>query len=190
MVTSKKVLQYCYFICMFTLVACASTSKSEVLETAIDDNGSPKWVAQGSRPLKSSNTRVFHGVGHAEPGGDLSKQITIADRRAKAEMGKILSSYMKIVSRNYIASGEGKNTGFDHYQAAQHINAITRNNLQIARIVGHWRDSKDNTIYSVAELNLGQVTNTLKPQVMDNGFISYFRLKSNTIFDNIAIVKK
>ena len=187
---TKKVFQCFYFICVLMLYACASTSDSKVLETAIDDNGSPKWVSQGSRSLKSSNNRVFHGVGRAELGGDLSKQITIADKRAKAEMGRILASYMKIVSRNYIASGEGKKSGFDHDQAAQHINAITRNNLPIARIVGHWRDSKDNYIYSVAELNLGQVTNTLKPQLMDHGFITYFQLESNAIFDNIATVKR
>ena len=65
-------------------------------------------------------------MGKATLRGDLSKQIKLSDRRAKAEINKLLSSYIKVVSRNYIASGHAQKSGFDHFQASQYIASITQ----------------------------------------------------------------
>ena len=91
-----------------------------------------------------------------------------------------------MVSRNYIASGRAQESGFDHFQTSQYISAITEYNMQSIKVISHWQDDKNNTVYSIAELDLSTVKTTLKPGPINNGFISYFDIEGNNIFDRFA----
>jgi len=152
----------------------------------LDKDGNPIWISNGSQSIITDNKRIFQGVGKATLSGDLSKQTNLSDRRAKAEINKLLSSFIKVVSRNYIASGRAQESGFDHFQASQHIATITQYNTPSVKVIAHWQDNKNNTVYSIAELDLGAVKSTLKPESINNGFISYFNVEGNNIFDRFA----
>ena len=184
MITYRMFNCFCVVIGISILGSCASDGPT--FDSELDKDGNPIWVSNGSQSVSNDNQRIFQGVGKATLKGDLAKQITIADMRAKAQINKLLSSYIKIVSRNYIASGRAQESGFDHFQASKHITVITDYNIPSARVIGHWKDNKNNMVYSIAELDLSTVKTTLKPGLINSGFISYFNIEGNNIFDGFA----
>ena len=60
-----------------------------------------------------------------------------------------------------------------------------------ARIIGRWRDTKSNAIYSLAELDLKQVKSTVHgAEEMISGFDYYVDKHGETIFDGMAEERK
>jgi len=169
---------------VFVLNSCAS--EGHTIDSALDKDGNPIWVSSGSQSITDNNKRFFQGVGKATFKGDVSKQTTIADMRAKTQIYELLSAYIKTVSRNYIASGRAQKNGFDHFQASKHITTIAEYNMPSAKVIGHWRDKKNNIVYSIAELDLSTVKTTIKPGLINSGFISYFNIEADTIFDGFS----
>jgi len=169
---------------IFVLNSCASDGHK--IDSELGQDGNPVWVSSGSQSITNNNKRFFQGVGKATFAGDLSKQTSMADMRAKAQINELLSAYIKTVSRNYIASGRAQESGFDHYQASKQITTISNNNMPSAKVIGHWRDKKNNIIYSIAELDLSTVKTTIKPGLINSGFISYFNNEADSIFDGLS----
>lgn len=59
------------------------------------------------------------------------------------------------------------------------------------KIIGHWRNEKDNTIFSIAELDLEQVKQTTDMVNNMNGDLKrYINDHSNNIFDQVSQEKK
>lgn len=157
------------------------------ISNELSANGVPRWVAIGSKTLKSKSGRVFHGVGSAVEAGDFARQTTIADQRAKSELENILNSYIEIVSRDYTASVKLMNESFIHQKSAEDINTITEINMPAVRVVGHWRDSKTGIVYSIAELSMTHVQTSLeKMKGLDDAFLSFLQSEGLNIFDRIA----
>ncbi len=166
------------------LVACSSKTK---VESDMNISGAPDWVNEGTNILKDKDGRLFHGVGFAPPMGDMSLQKSTADNRARAEVARVLSSYMNVVSRDYVEStGTGEQQ--DLSQAVSHdIENITKVNLTGAKIIGNYRDEKTNTIYSIAELDMKHVKGILDSvESMNQGFRDYIKNKGDNIFDRMA----
>ncbi len=170
------------------LVACSGKT---TVESDLGIKGAPDWVNEGTNILKTKNGRLFHGVGSAPPLGDLSLQTSTADNRARAEVARILSSYMEIVSRDYIASGKAGESGFTEQSVSRQIDNITRINLTGVRIIAHWRDKKNGVIYSLAELDMDQVKKILDSVGnMNAGLKQYLDKEGPKIFDRIATTKE
>ena len=83
------------------LMACGGRT---MVESDLRIKGAPDWVNEGTNVLKNKDGRLFHGVGSAPPMGSQSLQVSAADDRARAEVARILSSYMDVVSRDYLSS--------------------------------------------------------------------------------------
>ena len=174
-------------LALFVVVLLAACSSQTTVESDLGISGAPDWVNEGTNILKTKDGRLFHGVGSAPPLGDFSLQTSTADNRARAEIARILSSYMEIVSRDYIASGKADKAGFTEQNITRQIDNITKINLTGARVIGHWRDEKTNTVYSIAELDMEQVKKTLeKVEAMNQGLKYYLGDQGNKIFDRIA----
>ena len=75
------------------LSACSSTTQ---VESDLSIKGAPDWVNEGTHILNDKDGRLFHGVGLASPMGDMSLQKSVADDRARAEVARVLSSYMDV----------------------------------------------------------------------------------------------
>jgi hypothetical protein len=149
--------------------------------------GVPDWVNEGTATLKTKDGRLFHGVGSAKPMSDLSFQTSVADNRARAEIARILTSYMEVVSRDYVASQSAREQGYTQANASREINNVTKVNLSGARIIGHWRDKKSGIVYSIAELDMDQVKQTLdQVSAMNEGLKGYFQTEGDNIFDRIV----
>ncbi len=167
------------------LVACSSGNTKVESDLGFDD--APDWVNEGTNMLSTEEGRVLHGVGSAPPLGDFSLQKSTADNRARAEVARILSSYMEIVSRDYISSGKAAEQGFTEQSISREIDNVTRINLTGARIIGSWKDPKTNTIFSIAELKLDQVKATLEGvKSMNAGLKAYMNSDGDKIFDRVA----
>ncbi len=166
------------------LAACAGKTR---VESDLHIAGAPDWVNKGSGVLKDHKGRLFHGVGSAPPMGDRSLQTETADNRARAELARALTSYLEVVSSDYAsASGSGADSALD-LGVTRQIDTITRVNLTGSRIIARWRDEDSDVIYSLAELDLKRVKDTLGGiEAMDPGFRAYIQRQGSNVFDRMA----
>jgi len=165
------------------LAACAGRT---MVESDLQIKGAPDWVNEGTNILKNRNGRLFHGVGSAPPMGDMSLQMSTADERARAEVARILSSYMEVVSRDYAAVAGAGESASQEQAIQRQIDNVTRVNLAGSRIIAHWRDKKSNVIYALAELDIQQVQSTLRSvQDMNAGFKDHMVHEGDNIFDRM-----
>jgi hypothetical protein len=170
------------------VAACSSTTK---VESDLGLKGAPDWVNQGSSILNDKDGRLFHGVGSASPTGDMSLQRSVADDRARAEVARVLSSYMDVVSSDYMASAKSGEAGTAEESVSRQIKNLTKVNLTGAKIIGNWRDPKTNIIYSIAELDMNHVKTTLNGvQDMNTDLKRYIETQADNIFDRVAKEKK
>lgn len=169
--------------------ACSSTTK---VESDLGIKGAPDWVNQGTNILSEKDGRLFHGVGSASPMGDMALQKSVADDRARAEVARVLSSYMDVVSNDYLASAKAGGANNTSEEAvSRQIKALTKVNLAGAKVIGSWRDPKTNIIYSIVELDMKQVKSTLAgTQDMNDDLKRYIESSGDNIFDRVANQKK
>lgn len=174
--------------------ACSGTTK---VESDLGIKGAPDWVNEGTNILNDKDGRLFHGVGSASPMGDMALQKSTADDRARAEVARILSSYMDVVSNDYLSSaktGSSATAGgasVAEESVTRQIRSLTKVNLAGARIIGSWRDPRTNIIYSIAELDMKHVKSTLAgTQDMNADLKRYLENSADNIFDRVAKEKK
>jgi hypothetical protein len=176
------------FATVLLLSACGGKT---MVESDLGMSGAPDWVNEGTQYLNDKNGRLFHGVGQAPTMGDESLQISTADNRARAEVARILSSYLDVVSNDYTAASGSGDTAVSQQAVSRQIRNLTKVNLSGVKIIGHWRNEKDNTIFSIAELDLEQVKQTTDMVNNMNGDLKrYINDHSNNIFDQVSQEKK
>ena len=168
--------------------ACSSTTK---VESDLGLKGAPDWVNEGTNILNDKDGRLFHGVGSSSPTGDMSLQKSVADDRARAEVARVLSSYMDVVTSDYMSAAKSGAANVTEEAVSRQIKALTKVNLTGAKIIGSWRDPKTNIIYSIAELDMNHVKSTLAgTQGMNEDLKRYIENSADNIFDRIAKEKK
>jgi hypothetical protein len=167
------------------LAACGGKT---TVESDLGIKGAPDWVNEGTNILNDKNGRLFHGVGSAPAMGDLSLQIATADDRARAEVARVLSSYLDVASSDYLAntqSGAGSET---EQAVSRQVKNLSKVNLTGAKIIGRWTDKRSKTVYSIAELDMKQVKTTLQNvQGMNDDLRRYLDLNADNIFDKAAL---
>jgi hypothetical protein len=133
-----------------------------VVESDLGIKGAPDWVNKGTQAVNDKDGRLFHGVGSSPALGDDALQRSTADDRARAEVARMLSTYLDVVSSDYSASaGTGSNANADQSVSRQ-VKAVTKQNLAGSKIIGRWKDGRTNTVYSIAELDFKAVKTTLE----------------------------
>lgn len=176
------------FLIALAVTACSSTTK---VESDLNIKGAPDWVNEGTNILNNKDGRLFHGVGSASPMGDMALQKSTADDRARAEVARVLSSYMDVVSDDYISSAKAGGANVTEEAVSRQIKNLTKVNLAGAKIIGSWRDPKTNIIYSIAELDMKQVKSTVAgTQNMNDDLKRYIETRADNIFDRVAKEKQ
>jgi hypothetical protein len=179
------------FLVLLLSVVAACTSSTTKVESNLGISGAPDWVNEGTNILNNKNGRLFHGVGSASPMGDPALQKSVADDRARAEVARILSSYLDVVSNDYMAAAKSGDTAVNEESVSRQIKNFSKVNLAGSRIIGSWRDPKTNIIYSIAELDMNQVKSTLAGvQDMNADLKRYIETSGDNIFDRISKEKK
>lgn len=166
------------------LLACASNPG---LNEETDAEGVPAWVNEGSNIFTSKQGRRFHGVGSAPMLGNFSLQTSTAENRAKEEIARILASYIEIVSRDFIASGDAEAAGFTAQSVAQQMDRLSSVDLTGIQVIGHWQDKESKVVYAIAEADMQQVHDAItSSKLLDPGLLNFIKSEGNSIFDRIA----
>ncbi len=174
---------FTFFLMAFIALSLGACSGKTRVKSDLNIKGAPKWVNKGTQILKDKRGRLFHGVGIAGPMGDISLQRDAADNRARAELARVLSSYMDIVSSDYVAASGGGN----EQTISRQIKNLSKINLTGARIIGRWRDKRSNTIYSIVELDMKRMKKMLtQVQGMNADLRRYINQSGDNIFDNMT----
>lgn len=182
---SNKFLTVC--LMALSLVVLSACGGRTTVKSDLGIAGAPDWVNKGTAFVDDKGGRLLHGVGSAPVMGDQSLQISTADDRARAELGRILSTYMDVASRDYrAASGSGADAATTQSVTRQ-VNALTKVNLAGARIIGHWHDERTGTIYSIAELDVDHIKETVgHVEDMDVDLQHYIHDNADNIFDKAS----
>jgi hypothetical protein len=170
---------------MLALAACGGGKT--VVESDLGIKGAPDWVNKGTQAVNDRDGRLFHGVGSSPSVGDEALQRSTADDRARAEVARMLSTYVDAVSNDYsAAAGTGANANADQSVSRQ-IKAVTKQNLAGSKIIGRWKDSRTNMVYSIAELDFRQVKTTLEgANGMNDDVKRYIGRNADNIFDKVS----
>ena len=174
---------------MLALAACGGGKT--VVESDLGIKGAPDWVNKGTQAVNDKDGRLFHGVGASPTLGDDALQRSTADDRARAEVARMLSTYIDAVSNDYsAAAGTGANANADQSVSRQ-IKAVTKQNLAGSKIIGRWKDSRTNMVYSIAELDFKSVKTTLEgANGMNEDLKRYIGRNGENIFDKVSGEKK
>jgi hypothetical protein len=171
-------------IAALLLAACAGKT---TVKSNLHIKGAPSWVNKGTNTLNDKKGRLFHGVGIAPDIGDISLQKDTADNRARAEVARILSSYMEVVSKDYSTASNVDGQKVNEQEVSREINNVTRTNLSGTKIIGRWRDKKSKTVYSLAELDVRHLKQTVKMfRDMNEGLRDYFEQNAEQAFDKFS----
>lgn len=173
------------FLIIMLSSGCASTQRH--YDQSKDSTGTPGWVNHGTQTAKLSEGRTFLGVGVANTTGEFNREAAAANQRARQEIQRMISRFIEVVSRDYIATGAAEPSGYLPNEASQHITEMTQIVLPNAKIMEHWIDSRNDKIFAIAEIGYPKVVSLLTESKQVNpGFIVYLRDKGQSVFDRIA----
>ena len=163
-----------------------SGCSSNQLKGDLGIKGAPDWVNLGTQVVDDKSGRLLHGVGMAPAMNDLSLQSSTADDRARSEVARVLNSFMHVISQDYTASsGTGQDQQAEQSMSRQ-IQNITDQNLSGVRILTRWANKEDGSLWSIAELDLSRVKDSVaNAQDMNAGFRDYFNAHADNVFESM-----
>ena len=169
----------------------AACSGRTVVESDLGVRGAPDWVNEGSQALNDRGGRLFHGVGQAPAMGDASLQIATADNRARAEIARVLSSYMDLAADDYANASVAGESRTSVQQTSSQIRNSTQLHLSGARIIARWKDKRTGAVYSLAELDMNTVKATLATaRDMNQDARQYLDANADNLFDRFVQEKQ
>ena len=170
---------YLFNLLILALALGACSSKTEI-ESDMGLDHAPDWVNEGTQAVSDDGGRLIHGVGMAQAMGDVSLQKSTADNRARAEIARVLSTYVDAVITDYTASS-GSETDLD---VQREIRSTTQLALSGARILGHWKDEESGDIYAFAELDMEAVDQSLETATaLSAAFRDHYRQNAAANFE-------
>jgi LPP20 lipoprotein len=124
----------------------------------------PAWVNMGSGAFKDSDrNKAFYGVGMVNGIRNKSLAIQAANTRARAEIAKILDSYVAVLTRDYMSStyADGMENSAEEQKVSVTLKSMTQYTLKGAEIIEYWKDEEDGTFFSLAKLDYEDVKKSL-----------------------------
>lgn len=164
------------------LAACSSTPTIES-DMGLDD--APDWVNEGTQAVSDDDGRLIYGVGSAPVLNDVALQTATADSRARAEVARVVSTFVDSALNDYSASAGGDSNA--ELSIEQNINTTTQTALNGAKIKGRWRDPDTGTIYSFAEMDMKALDDAVAAAgKLSESFKRYYAQKANANFDRFV----
>jgi hypothetical protein len=116
----------------------------------------PEWVWKGSGAFDDDAGKVFYGVGAASGIKNAAMLRTTADNRARAEVAKVLESYVAVLSKDYMASTTAgdMSASSEEQHVEQALRSFSKTTLHGAEVVDHWKDPEDGSLYALCKLDL------------------------------------
>jgi hypothetical protein len=149
----------------------------------------PEWVNKGSGAFKDGGSgAVFYGVGMASGIRNRALAVSAADDRARAEIAKIMNTYVAVLGKSYMASTTAgdmsKSSEEQHVQ--QTLKTFAKFTLNGTQIVDHYKDPSDGTMFSLCKLDLAGVKKSLEDaKDLDGKVRDYVRTNAEKAFDEM-----
>lgn len=170
-------------------VPLASNAPSPVplASSAAPTNG-PVWVNRGSGAFNDSG-RVFYGVGLVGGIRNPALARSSADGRARVEIATQFRTWVRSMLRDYQSSITNLQPG----QRSEESQLVEQANVQVVnveltgvRIVDHWVNPADGTVFALAKLDMGQAMQTLNGmQQLSQRARDYIRQSAEQAFDRL-----
>ena len=168
------------FSVLFLALVLGACSSKTTIESDMGLDDAPDWVNEGTQAVKDDDGRLIHGVGMAPAMGDVSLQKATADNRARAEIARVLSTFVDAVISDYTAS----TGGVADLNVEREIRSTTQLVLSGARILGHWKDEDTGDVYAFAELDMDAVDKSLQTATyLSAAFKDHYKNNADTNFD-------
>ncbi len=163
----------------------AACSSHPTIESDMGIDGAPDWVNEGTQAVSDNDGRMIYGVGSAPVLNDVALQTAAADNRARAEVAKIVSTFIDGTISDYSASAGADSNA--QLSIEQNINSTTQTALNGARIKGRWKDPGTGTIYSFAEMDMKALDDAVAAAgKLSDSFKRFYAQKANANFDRFV----
>ena len=151
--------------------------------------GAPDWVMKGSDAFSKPEKKAFYGVGSIQGVQNLPLARTAADNRGRAEIARILETYIAALMRDYASAttGDESQRSTEQQYIEQTLKAMTKQTMSGVEIIDRWMDEKNGTMYSLARLDLDVFkANMDRSPVLQSDVRNYIRKNAKTAFDELT----
>lgn len=153
-------------------------------------NNAPEWVNKGSGAFKDSGGKqVFYGVGSVQGVRNIPLARASADDYGRAELAKIMNSYVTSLTKGYMASvtAGDMSKSSEEQMVSSTMKNFTKFTLAGSVPVDHWVDKENNIIYSLVKLDMGSIQQTLNDSKELNAKVrDYVKANAEKAFDELS----
>lgn len=176
-----------FFLVMLTAISLAACSGKTIIESDLGIKGAPDWVNEGTQAVDDEDGQRLQGVGMAPVMNDVSLQKATADSRARAELARILRTYVDSTLNDYTMSA-----GDTHAMTIERdIKTTTQLALSGSKILGHWKDDNTGDIYAFAELRLAIMDEMVaKSNELSTAFKAFYQQTGRSHFEQLIKTTK
>lgn len=165
--------------------ACAGNGKPSPIAS-----NAPEWVNKGSGAMKDKDGKsVFYGVGIAQGIRNRALAVTAADDRGRAEIAKIMNSYVTTLTKDYMASvtAGDMTKSSEEQMVSQTMKNFAKFTLHGSIPVDHWKDPADGTLFALVKLDMASVVASLgESKELDAKVRDYVKANAEKAFDELA----
>lgn len=170
---------------VLSLSACSKNGKPSPIA-----NNAPEWVNKGSGAMKDKEGKsVFYGVGIAQGIRNRALAVTAADDRGRAELAKIMNSYVTTLTKDYMASvtAGDMTKSSEEQMVSQTMKNFAKFTLNGSVPIDHWKDPADGTLFSLVKLDMSAVQASLAESKELNAKVrDYVKANAEKAFDELA----
>lgn len=165
--------------------ACASNGKPAPIA-----NNAPEWVNKGSGAFKdTAGKQVFYGVGIMQGVRNRALAVSGADDRGRAEIAKIMNSYVTTLTKDYMASvtAGDMSKSSEEQMVSQTMKNFAKFTLHGAMPVDHWKDPSDGTLFALVKLDMAAIQDSLnQSKELDSKVRDYVKANAEKAFDELS----
>ena len=92
----------------------------------VEVKGAPEWVNKGSAMVVVKDGHIFRGVSSVGPQGDMALQKSIVDDKSIEEVARVLSSFLEIVSNEYMETGRSRDRSVNEDAVSRQIEDVSQ----------------------------------------------------------------
>ena len=172
-------------VAVAALAACATPQPSAPIAS-----NAPEWVNKGSGAFKdASGKQVFYGVGIAQGIRNRALAVTASDDRGRAEIAKIMNSYVTTLTKDYMASvtAGDMTKSSEEQMVSSTMKNFAKFTLHGALPVDHWKDPSDGTLFALVKLDMSAVQQSLnESKELDSKVRDYVKANAEKAFDELS----
>ncbi len=172
-------------VAALALGACAGNGKPSPIA-----NNAPEWVNKGSGAMKDqAGKQVFYGVGIAQGIRNRALAVAAADDRGRAELAKIMNSYVTTLTKDYMASitAGDMTKSSEEQMVSSTMKNFAKFTLHGAVAVDHWKDPADGTLFSLVKLDMAAIQSSLsESKELDAKVRDYVKANAEKAFDELS----